>query len=630
MNFFTKIAGGGASNGGSIKTQPQPEVVDHNAGQVNDDNTSQASSQTAETVVQIQAPPIVNPNRRTLYDPKHQDQLLTKLKLIESEILKESCQMAMMQRMLTIWSNVSVRHKKAIENTPLELLPQKAMTIVALIDLNDNYYSAEESHSHHQLPVNDTGGVQSLLYTSRYLLAGPIIGTQPAAIQQFLAAVANDLRLNVLRPILYKPLLMSSYLTFPLMASPRESQQMWWIPSKRRSLLYQIHNYASMIIPPQQQQQELKIEFRLDPLVPFEQVRQHVTGMTIMSCSMHFLYLSQWEQLGPIKISLTYDDQHDNDDEEGWSDFDIPSSQPTNITASFVNNKSSSKKEFEWQYVVCTPCGQPIVLADLVRQQKQRQVAAQKRRALKRAAPDDGEDDEDEEEEEEDEDDEEEIIATTTQNLPMMFYDPVSNNKQQRWLLTEPRVMFDPDVPGHVYVERTELWVLFVVPHATIFGQYGSGGGETTEIVVIKQNLTVLVALTAIYAALLKLQGPPHFAAESTAKLRAAMHQMLSYHDGQYYCTDADTWAQIVQIVQSNSRILRLGDRPAFINNRTIIRRRPALKLTLRPYLGSHHQPFADNWRRLLADRQQLDNLYGSISLTLNARYFVTDLSMYD
>ena len=101
---------------------------------------------------------------------------------------------------------------------------------------------------------------------------------------------------------------------------------------------------------------------------------------------------------------------------------------------------------------------------------------------------------------------------------------------------------------------------------------------------------------------------------------------MLTYHDGQHYCTDAETWKQIVQIVQSNSRILRLSDQHKFINNQTIIRRRPSLKLTLQPYLAD----FEDSWRQLISDRTQLDNLYGSISLTLSARYFVHDLTQYD
>lgn len=546
MNFLTRIVTGGGGGSAPIVTAvPRQEIYDHShsVAQIGEDNTAVPSNNqtpAGETIVQMPTTTTTTTTtpqqQRPMSDPQQQERLLNKLKLIESEILKEEQPLAMMRRMLLLWSSVSVRNHKMVENNPLDLpeLTQKARTLLALADINETYYS-EEFHILFQLAVNDTSGMQSLLYTSRYMLAPNTIGTQTASAQQFLAAVSNELRLSALRPILYKPLIMSSYLTFPLIAPSRQplKRPMWWLSAKGRAFFSQVENYSSMLTEP-----SIKgalIEFRLEPLLPFEEIKKNVTGMTIMSCSLQFLYLSQWEQLGPIKITLSYDD--DDDTSTGWDDdFDLPNNN--NITSAFVQSSTGiKKKDFEWQSVVCSPCGEPLVLANIIRERAQRRAAAIKKRAMKQAvlSSEEQDDEEDEEEEEADDDDDDDLDPPTPLDLPLKFYDPVSNNKQSRWLLTEPRSPFDPDVPGHVYVERNELWVLFVVPRATTFGQYARQSGLS---VIIKQNMTVLVALMAIHGALVRLQGPPWYAAEATAKLRIALHQVSNNQSTCLICTN--------------------------------------------------------------------------------------------
>lgn len=245
------------------------------------------------------------------------------------------------------------------------------------------------------------------------------------------------------------------------------------------------------------------------------------------------------------------------------------------------------------------------------------------------------EEDETEEEELVSDDDEEWKGVTTTDDESLRIYDPVSNTKAVRWLLTEPALLYDPDVPGHVYVERTETWALFVVPHARTFDQFALKHGNH---IAVRQNVTTLVALTAIYGALLRLTMPPYCMSEQTSGLRLAIYRMLTYHDGTHYVTDSRTWDEVVKIVQSNSRILVLGHgeqremwQPNLMRTTlglplrevdSIYANNPYLRLTIRPYGISH----VDSWKSLLLQQERLDHLFGSLSITLNARYFFGDI----
>lgn len=111
-----------------------------------------------------------------------------------------------------------------------------------------------------------------------------------------------------MRPVLFKPLLLNSYLTFPLMSPVRQffknSDKLWWLGGQHRDRFHQVDNrsYPSLVEATTQ-----GIVFRLDPLMSFDGIAPHVNGLSIVSCSLVFLHLSLWETLGPVTVTLSYD-----------------------------------------------------------------------------------------------------------------------------------------------------------------------------------------------------------------------------------------------------------------------------------------------------------------------------------